>query len=162
MTFRAECVKGWAKDGTHPSLEECPPTFRTIHEDYYISRLESPWACGEEGSTLETIPINIVNVKDGNTLGVNTETGAIEVSADNTIWTFRPACEGGVELTNTGTGATITWSHDPDQMTFMDKETELFAMSTKRKGLQWMPLQYLADKPNSPWERYQWQVKRAL
>merc|ERR1739841_280377 len=82
----------------------CPLSFRTAHEDYYISRLESPWACDEEGSTLETIPINIVNSKYGKMMGLNSDIGASEVSSDNTLWTFRPSCDGGVELTNIGPG----------------------------------------------------------
>ena len=143
----------------------CPLSFKTAHEDYYISRLESPWACDEEGSSLETIPINIVNSKDGKLMGLNSDTGAAEVSSDNILWTFRPSCDGVVELTNLGTGAILTtWIHDPEKMTFMDQETGKFAISTKRKGLKWMDIQYLVDWPwsNTPWGRYRWEIKRAL
>ena len=142
----------------------CPLSFKTAHEDYYISRLESPWACDEEGSSLETIPINIVNSKDGKLMGLNSDTGAAEVSSDNILWTFRPSCDGGVELTNIGTGGILTtWTHDPEKMTFMDKKTGKFAISTKKKGLKWMDIQYLVDWPwsNTPWERYRWEMKRA-
>ena len=97
-------------------------------------------------------------------MGMNSDTGAAEVSSDNTLWTFRPSCDGGVELTNIGTGAIITtWTHDPVKMTFIDQETGKFAISTKKKGLQWMDVQYLKDWPwsNTPWGRYRWEIKRA-
>ena len=87
MTFRKECLRGLT---SVPQPTNCPLIFKTAHEDYYISRLESPWACDEEGSTLETIPINIVNSKDGKLMGLNSDTGAAEVSSDNTLWTFVP------------------------------------------------------------------------
>ena len=113
---------------------------------------------------MEDIPVNIVNLQDGKMMGMNSETGDAEVSLDNTLWTFRPSCDGGVELTNIGTGATITtWTHDPEMMTFMDRETGNFAKSTRGEGLQWREVTYLEDSPwsNTPRERFRWEIKRA-
>ena len=160
-TFRSECLKGSRTQGP----EVCPPSFRKDHEDFYLSRLESPWACDEEGSTLDSIPFVIVNAKDGKMLTLNLETGDVEAVKDPSIghlWTYKLLCDGGVDLTNVDATSTVSaWSYNPEEKAFVDRETGLYAMSTKRKGLQWLAPRYLADQPDIPWARYQWEIRRA-
>ena len=160
-TFRSECLKGSTTQGP----EVCPPSFKRDHEDYYLSRLESPWNCDEEGSTLVSIPFVIVNAKDGKLLTMNLETGDVEAIKDATRghqWTFKPLCGGGVELTNVDAGTSVSaWAYNPEERAFVDRESGLYAMSTKRNGLKWLAPRYLADQPNMPWARYQWEIRRA-
>ena len=99
-------------------------------------------------------------------LTLNLTTGEVEVIKDATAghqWTFRPLCDGGVELTNLDTGNIISdWTFNPEERSFIDRETGLYAMSTKRNGLQWLAPRYLKDQPTVPWARYQWQIRRTV
>ena len=156
-TFREECLKN-----ARPS---CPPSFVRDHEDYYISRLESPWSCEEEASSLiKDIPFHIVNVFDGKVLGMDSESGEMVVNTptggDSQKWTFVPSCKGGeVSLTNLGSSEVVQSTYNWKNKTFSKDQT--FAFNAKRGGLKWeQELKYLKGTKD-PWKRFQWEMKRA-
>ena len=93
---------------------------------------------------------------------VNSETEMVGVGrpadGDNQKWTYKPSCEGGVVMTNLATDTTNVWTYNAKDKTIWNGSG--FAMSTKRKGLQWNPnLQYQAGT-KKPWQRYQWEITR--
>ena len=49
--FRENCVR--------TDSNQCPPEFKRDHENYFLGRLESPWGCQEEESTVDSNPIKI-------------------------------------------------------------------------------------------------------
>ena len=134
------------------------------YEEYYISRLESPWSCEEgDSSTIKDIPFHIVNVFDGKVLEMDPESGEMVVNtptgADSQKWTFVPSCEGGeVSLTNLGSSAVVQSTYNSKDKTFSKDQT--FAFNAKRGGLRWeQELKYLKGTKN-PWKRFQWEMKR--
>ena len=157
-----DSIRGWCL--THkPKL--CPPEFKIDHEDYYIGRLESPWFCFEEDTTLEKIPVNIINPYNGKVLEINRDSGSIAVAPanaeNNQKWTYKPSCDGGVMLTNLETSETISLTYSQKEGTLMN-EDGLFALNSRR-GLKWVSeVKYLADQPQTPWKRYQWETKRVV
>jgi len=157
-----DSIRGWCL--THkPKL--CPPEFKIDHEDYYIGRLESPWFCFEEDTTLEKIPVNIINPYNGKVLEINRDSGSIAVAPanaeSNQKWTYKPSCDGGVMLTNLETSETISLTYSQKEGTLMN-EDGLFALNSRR-GLKWVSeVKYLADQPQTPWKRYQWETKRVV
>ena len=156
-TFREECLKN-----ARPS---CPPSFVRDHEEFYISRLESPWSCEEEVSSLiKDIPFHIVNVFDGKVLEMDPESGEMVVNTptggDSQKWTFVPSCEGGeVSLTNMGSSEVVQSTYNWKNKTFSRDQT--FAFNAKRGGLKWeQELKYLKGTKD-PWKRFQWEMRRA-
>merc|ERR1712098_907003 len=148
-TIREECIRYKAK--------ECPPEFKLDHEDYFISRLESPWSCYEEDSPLEKIPINIINPKNGKVLEISGDSGSFAVASANggnsQSWTYKPSRDGGVLLTNIETSETTSFTYNQKEGTLMN-EDGLYALNSK-KGLKWVTeVKYLADQPQTPWKRY--------
>jgi len=118
--------------------DQCPPEFKRDHEDYYIGRLESPWGCQEEGSTLDSIPFHIKNVKDGKMLQIESETGNFEVAqpneADSQKWIFKTSCEGGVVLTNMATSTTSTWTFNPVTKTLWNEAQQALLGTPRGRG----------------------------
>ena len=106
-----------------------------------------------------------MNVKDGKMLEVNIETGSVDVALssgdNNQRWTYKPSCEGEVmvTLTNVGTSLTFNWTYDGKKKTLTNGDG-LSAVS-KKKSFNWEVIKYLADSPATPWERFQWDIKRA-
>jgi len=154
MTLRSVCLK------MDPS--KCLSKFRHDHEAYYLGRLESPWGCDEDGSTIESIPLTIRNMKDGKVLQINRETGNIEIAeptdGDNQKWTFKPSCEGGVELTNIDTLTTSRWTYDPVYKTM--ESGDGFAKSSKQNGLVWWQEVQFVSGTKNPWLSMQWEIIR--
>merc|ERR1712079_353840 len=110
------------------------------HEDYYISRRESPWSCEEgDNSTIKDIPFHIVNVFNGRLLGLDADSGEMVVNTptgeDDQKWTFVPSCDDGdVVLTNLGSSITVKLSYNREEKTLSKDQT--FALNSKR-GLKW-------------------------
>ena len=106
----------------------CPAEFRRGHEDYYISRLESPWNCSDSTSSLIHIPVRLVNLKAGHVFTVDPASGLLGLASkptDADRWTYRPGCDsqqrsgqyggaGGVELTHLTTGTTAHLAYQAD------------------------------------------------
>ena len=112
---------------------------------------------------MENIEFNIINVKDGKLMQVNLETGSVDVALpsgdDNQKWTYKPSCEDDVIVTNVGTSMIFNWTYDSQKQTLTNNDG-LSAVSWK-KSFNWEAIKYLADSPTSPWNRFQWNIKRA-
>jgi len=157
---------------------ECPPEFRRDHEDYYISRLESPWNCSDPASSLVNIPVRLVNLKEGHVLTVDPATGQPGLTTtptDADRWTYRPGCdsqqrsgmfggEGGVDLTHLTTGTTLHLSFQTESKLLTGQAGIAYAMKKRappRRELEWADeARYLAGT-RKPWDNYQWQIERA-
>ena len=64
-------------------------------------------------------------------------------------------------LTNLETSETISLTYSQKEGTLMN-EDGLFALNSRR-GLKWVSeVKYLADQPQTPWKRYQWETKRVV
>ena len=112
---------------------------------------------------MENIEFNIINVKDGKMMQVNIETGSVEAAhssgEENQKWTYKPSCEGDVTLTNVGISTIFNWTYDSQKKTFTNSDG-LSAVSWK-KSFNWEAIRYLVDSPASPWNRFQWNIRRA-
>ena len=163
-TFRHQCLKGEITKPRQLDRYNCPPSFRRDHEDYYISRLESPWSCEEgDSSTIKNIPFHIVNVFNGRLLGLDADSGEMVVNTptgdDDQKWTFVPSCDGDVVLTNLGSSSAVKLSYNRKEKTISKDQT--FALNSKRKGLQWEEEVKYEKITGNPWKRYQWEMIRA-
>ena len=137
--------------------------FKRDHEDFFLGRLDSPWGCQEEESTVDSILIKIKNVKDGKMLQINIENRNFEIAQaselDNQIWTLSPSCGVGAVLTNLATTSTGHWEYSPELKTM--KNENGFIQNHKRKSLKFAPAVRYERGSISPWLTMQWEAVRA-
>ena len=142
-------------------MEHCEIFSAGGYEEYYISRLESPWSCEEgDSSTIKDIPFHIVNVFNGRLLGMDADTGEMVVNTptggDEQKWTFVPSCDSGdIVLTNLGSSGAVKLSYNREEKTLSKDQT--FALNSRR-GFKWDNKVQYEKETGNPWKRYQWEM----